>query len=96
MQMDERGIGVLPDCSAINVEIVRDAIALITLDRPEQLNAWTSQIDPASTKEREDALFAWVGGQPDAREGVRAFLEKTTPAWKGNLDALDNAPFGEE
>ena len=40
--------------------------------------------------------FAWVGGQPDAREGVRAFLEKTTPAWKGNLDALDNAPFGEE
>jgi enoyl-CoA hydratase/carnithine racemase len=31
---------------------------------------------------RENPLFAWVGSQPDAREGVLAFLEKREPAWK--------------
>jgi enoyl-CoA hydratase/carnithine racemase len=31
---------------------------------------------------RETPLFAWVAGQPDAREGVVAFLEKREPAWK--------------
>lgn len=31
---------------------------------------------------REHPLFAWTGGQPDAREGVLSFLEKRAPAWK--------------
>lgn len=31
---------------------------------------------------RESRLFAWVSRQPDAREGVLAFLEKRDPAWK--------------
>jgi enoyl-CoA hydratase/carnithine racemase len=31
---------------------------------------------------RENRLFVWAGGQPDAREGVLAFLEKREPAWK--------------
>jgi enoyl-CoA hydratase/carnithine racemase len=31
---------------------------------------------------RENPLFTWLGGQPDAREGVLAFLEKREPAWK--------------
>ena len=33
-------------------------------------------------KQREDPLFAWVGSQPDAREGVVSFLEKRAPEWK--------------
>ncbi len=32
--------------------------------------------DPRLAKEVEDALFEWSGRQPDAAEGVRAFLEK--------------------
>jgi enoyl-CoA hydratase/carnithine racemase len=31
---------------------------------------------------REVRLFGWVSRQPDAREGVLAFLEKREPAWK--------------
>ena len=30
----------------------------------------------------EGPLFAWAGAQPDAREGVLAFLEKREPVWK--------------
>jgi enoyl-CoA hydratase/carnithine racemase len=31
---------------------------------------------------REGPLFAWAGGQLDAREGVVSFLEKRHPSWK--------------
>jgi enoyl-CoA hydratase/carnithine racemase len=30
---------------------------------------------------RETPLFAWMGNQPDAREGVMAFVEKREPRW---------------
>lgn len=29
----------------------------------------------------EHQVFRWMGNQPDAREGVTAFLEKRTPDW---------------
>jgi enoyl-CoA hydratase/carnithine racemase len=35
----------------------------------------------ADMKRREDPLFAWVGGQPDAKEGVVSFIEKRPPEW---------------
>jgi enoyl-CoA hydratase/carnithine racemase len=36
----------------------------------------------ADMKKREDELFAWLARQPDAREGVEAFLDKRPPQWK--------------
>ncbi len=30
----------------------------------------------------EEAPFAWLGNQPDAREGVMSFLEKRPPEWQ--------------
>ncbi len=33
-------------------------------------------------REREDQIFAWIGNQPDAREGVVSFLERRPPEWK--------------
>ena len=41
-----------------------------------------AELDPAEAKTREDALFHWLGAQPDAAEGITAFLEKRAPAWK--------------
>jgi enoyl-CoA hydratase/carnithine racemase len=37
--------------------------------------------DPTSAREVEEALFRWVGKQPDAAEGVQSFLEKRPPRW---------------
>lgn len=36
---------------------------------------------PALAQAREGPPFAWIGSQPDAREGVLAFLEKREPRW---------------
>jgi enoyl-CoA hydratase/carnithine racemase len=42
----------------------------------------------------ESRLFWWTGTQPDAREGVRAFLEKRAPQWtmKASTDLPDLLP----
>lgn len=34
---------------------------------------------------REDQLFGWMAGRPDAAEGVRSFLEKRPPAWPSRV-----------
>ncbi len=31
---------------------------------------------------KENALFAWLGGQPDPVEGITSFLERREPQWK--------------
>jgi enoyl-CoA hydratase/carnithine racemase len=31
---------------------------------------------------REGKIFAWIGNQPDAKEGVVSFLERRDPEWK--------------
>jgi enoyl-CoA hydratase/carnithine racemase len=35
-------------------------------------------------QEVEDEIFWWIGNQPDAREGITAFLEKRKPQWKSS------------
>jgi enoyl-CoA hydratase/carnithine racemase len=38
--------------------------------------------DIASTTRKENKLFAWLGTQPDAGEGITSFLERREPKWK--------------
>lgn len=35
----------------------------------------------SAMRQREDVLFAWLGNQPDAKEGILSFVEKREPAW---------------
>jgi len=35
----------------------------------------------AAMQRRENKLFAWLGNQPDAREGIASFVEKREPSW---------------
>jgi enoyl-CoA hydratase/carnithine racemase len=38
--------------------------------------------DIEATTRRENPLFAWVGQQADAREGIESFLQRRPPDWK--------------
>jgi enoyl-CoA hydratase/carnithine racemase len=53
------------------------------------------QTDAARVMQREAPLFAWIGSQPDAREGVVAFLEKRDPSWsmKASRDTPELPPI---
>lgn len=43
--------------------------------------------DIEATWSRDWELFRWIGRQPDAAEGVAAFLAKREPAWTGSKNA---------
>jgi enoyl-CoA hydratase/carnithine racemase len=72
---------VLPAALRLAREIAQHA-APVAVALSKQL-LW-SELDPGRVKAREDRCFAWAGNQPDAREGVAAFLEKRLPAWTGS------------
>jgi enoyl-CoA hydratase/carnithine racemase len=40
------------------------------------------ETDRAAALERQRILFRWCGQQPDAREGVAAFLQRRAPQWQ--------------
>lgn len=42
---------------------------------------WLGEHDRERAFNEEWELFRWLGRQPDAAEGVRAFMEKRSPSW---------------
>ncbi len=46
------------------------------------LYEFLTEDDRGAAAARQGRLFSWTGRQPDAREGVMAFLEKHDPQWK--------------
>jgi len=71
---------VLPAALALARDIAENtapvAVAII-----KRLLWESAAATPSEMKRREDRLFAWIGAQPDAREGIEAFLEKRSPRW---------------
>jgi len=64
---------------------VAPASAAITKQVARQ---FLEETDRRAALERERVLFRWAGQQPDAREGVEAFLEHRPPRWQLSKHAL--------
>jgi len=87
------------DVLATATELARDiaanvapASAAITKQVARQ---FLEETDRRAALERERALFRWAGQQPDAREGVEAFLERRPARWhlsKHDLPAQASPP----
>jgi enoyl-CoA hydratase/carnithine racemase len=59
------------ECSPTSCAIVKELL-------------WSAlDLDQAETRRRELALFAWIGGRDDAREGVASWMERRPPTWTG-------------
>jgi enoyl-CoA hydratase/carnithine racemase len=71
---------VLPAALAYAREYRLAAPASVALSKRLLWEGFT--LDARAMMKRENRLFAWAGGQADAREGVLSFLEKREPVWK--------------
>jgi enoyl-CoA hydratase/carnithine racemase len=59
------------ECSPTSCAIVKELL-------------WSSlDLDQAQTRQVELALFGWLAGRDDAREGVAAWSERRSPRWTG-------------
>jgi len=73
---------VLPTALELAHDIAANTAPVSVAITKQLLYEFLSEDDRAAATRRQSALFAWTGRQPDAAEGVTAFLEKRAPVWK--------------
>lgn len=72
---------LVPAAQALAREIARDTAPVAVALTKQLLWRFLSEPDPSAAERLDAAVFAWATGSPDAREGVRAFLEKRPARW---------------
>jgi len=72
---------LLPTALALAAEIARDTAPVSVAITKWLLWNMQNETDLARADELDARAFWWTGTQPDAREGVRAFLEKRPARW---------------
>ena len=72
---------LLPAARALAAEIARETAPVSVAIAKWLLWGMASETDLARADDLDARAFWWSGTQPDAREGVRAFLEKRPPRW---------------
>jgi enoyl-CoA hydratase/carnithine racemase len=72
---------LLPTARALAAEIARETAPVSVAITKWLLWGMQSETDLARADDLDARAFWWTGTQPDAREGVKAFLEKRAPRW---------------
>lgn len=72
---------VLPEAQALAHEIARASAPSAVGLTKQLVYASLGETDRKAAFARETKLIWWAGEQPDATEGVMAFLERRDPAW---------------
>ena len=85
---------LLPAARALADDIARNAAPVSVAIAKRLIWHNLAEIDLPRAEQIENRLFGWTGTQPDAREGVAAFLEKRAPQWrmKPSADLPDFLP----
>jgi len=85
---------LLPAARALAAEIVRDTAPVSVAITKWMLWHMARETDLARADELDARAFWWTGTQPDAAEGVKAFLEKRPARWsmKPSRDMPDFLP----
>jgi enoyl-CoA hydratase/carnithine racemase len=85
---------LLPTARALGAEIARECAPVSVAITKWLLWEMASETDLARADDLDARAFWWTGTQPDAREGVRAFLEKRLPRWsmRPSTDMPDFVP----
>ncbi|HYR96446.1 MAG TPA: enoyl-CoA hydratase-related protein [Candidatus Binatus sp.] len=72
---------LLPTARALAAEIARDTAPVSVAMTKWLLWGMQGETDLARADDLDARAFWWTGTQPDAREGVKSFLEKRPPRW---------------
>lgn len=78
---------VLATAQSLAAEVVT-AVAPLAAAAAKRLLWEGLECGSAESVEREMATFEWLARQPDAAEGVAAFLGKRPPRWQGRVSQL--------
>ncbi len=86
---------LLPTAYAIAREIAAETAPVAVALTKRMLWAMASETDPAAAERLDSQVFGWATQSPDAREGIRAFLEKRPPRWtmRASTDTPDLERF---
>lgn len=85
---------LMPSARSLADDIVRNAAPVSVAITKRLIWHNLTETNMERAEAIETRLFGWTGRQPDAREGVTAFLEKRAPRWqmKPSADLPDFLP----
>ena len=73
---------LLPAAQALARDIAEQTAPVAVALTKQLLWQMTGELDPAAAERLDAQVFGWTTQSPDAREGIRAFLEKRPARWK--------------
>ena len=73
---------LLPAAQALGRDIAEQTAPVAVALTKQLLWQMTGELDPAAAERLDAQVFGWTTQSPDAREGIRAFLEKRPARWK--------------
>jgi enoyl-CoA hydratase/carnithine racemase len=73
---------LLPAAQALAREIAEQTAPVAVALTKQLLWHMTGELDPAAAERLDAQVFGWTTQSPDAREGIRAFLEKRPARWQ--------------
>jgi enoyl-CoA hydratase/carnithine racemase len=72
---------LLPAAHALACQIASETAPVAVALTKRLLWANASEADPAAAEALDSRVFGWTTQSPDAREGIRSFLDKRPPRW---------------
>jgi enoyl-CoA hydratase/carnithine racemase len=72
---------LLPTAQSLAREIARETAPVAVALTKQLIWRFLSEDDPSAAEKLDGLVFGWATQSPDAKEGIRSFLEKRPPRW---------------
>jgi enoyl-CoA hydratase/carnithine racemase len=72
---------LLPTAQALAREIARETAPVAVALTKQMIWRFLSEPDPSAAEKLDGLVFGWATQSPDAKEGIRSFLDKRPPRW---------------